>query len=173
MRYFLSAMLAITILSCNKPVHKQYEITKVELATSGCLGTCASTAISLDTSLDFKYYGDRFAHIKGYYTGKITNSLWDTLVLKLTSINYKELHDYNGPVDDQGIELIIHYRNQVKRITAESTIIPDTLKQTIKWIQNIYKLVRLHPLKDSIKFETTIQYPPIPNINMVKFPPPK
>lgn len=78
--------IALFLLSaCCTKEHRNNEITKIEIATGGCFGPCQYTALSIDSSLTYKYYGgeilsrtnrpeDKFK-IEGYYTGKINRSL--------------------------------------------------------------------------------------------------
>jgi len=168
----LGLVIIMLLISCTKAKPRNDEITKIELATGDCFRYCPVTAVSIDTSLNYGYYGGRYAKIKGYYTGKISIALWDTLNIKLKGIHYQNLRDYNFSVDDdQELELIIHYQNKIKHITVPSSMLPDSISKVFYWIANTYKLVKLSPKKDTIKFETKYQNPPpAPSVNMVKFP---
>src|ERR1700761_2753086 len=118
MRLFVLLSLIIIIIACDRPTHRENEISKIELATSSCLGPCAITAVSIDSSLNFKFYGGSHASKKGYYSGKISPKMWDSITTKLEIANYKTLHlNYVSPGDDQTLELIVHYKNsKVKHI---------------------------------------------------------
>ncbi|MEQ1734578.1 MAG: DUF6438 domain-containing protein, partial [Bacteroidia bacterium] len=52
-----------TLLSCNnKPIIKKRNnsISKVCIATSGCYGTCPMLSIEIDSSLIYKFYGQKY-----------------------------------------------------------------------------------------------------------------
>lgn len=161
-------ILGILISACNSPKQRRNEITKITVATGGCFGNCPLTAVSIDSSLVYNYYGGQFAKKKGYYLGHISKKLWDTLNMKMEHIHYKELHYKNHTADDQELEIIVHYGAKVKRVVAEDADLPDSVTKVLYWIANSYKQVKLEPFKDTIKFETRVQYP---FISPVKIPP--
>jgi hypothetical protein len=180
MRYLLILLSFVLLLSCNKlPTN---EITKVELATGSCLGLCPMTVVSIDSSLNLKFYGGSYVVKKGYYTSKITSKIWDSINIKLESIDYKNLYvKYFPPIDDQTLELIVHYKNnKVKHVLASSFDLAhvknsNSTAKVFYWISEIYKSVKLVAVKNLIKFETTKilnPSPPKPKIDQVKFPPP-
>lgn len=108
MKYVLILLcFVLLLLSCTKPKQHKNEIIKVELARSGAWSDYGGT-ISIDTSLNYKYYGD-YGNIKqGYFTGKISGKFWDTLNRKLEQIRYKKLpaSDNANVVDVNYFELI-------------------------------------------------------------------
>jgi hypothetical protein len=135
--------------------------------------------------LSYKYYGGETpflsspdgspdGKLKGYYSGKITQSFWDTLNIKLEQIKYKQLDSsYENSVDDQSLEIFIHYDNKVKHIKAQSASLPENVASVFYYIANSYKVIKPKSTKDTFKFESTTQGPlPIPDIKQVKFPPP-
>jgi hypothetical protein len=165
-KYILLFFLIFVLVCCKQKTKQINEITKVEMATGSCFGPCQFTAISIDSSLQYKYYGGALLPgkkrevLKGYYVGKITTSFWDSLNVELEKLRFKELDTLKeNSSDGQPIELIIHYQNKVKRIRTEFGNLPDTIRDVLPWISESYKRVKLQPIKDSIKFETTIQYP--------------
>ena len=159
----------IGLSACNKIVKKTDEITKVELATGSCFGTCQFTATSIDNEFHYKYFGGSFSFplpgnkkpkdsYTGYYEGLINRSLWDTLILKLNKIHYKQLDTlYAHSVDDQSLEVIIYYQNKIKHIKAQSASLPDSVLEAFNWIANSYKSIKLKPAKDTLHFETQTQ----------------
>lgn len=168
-RGLLLIWLLLTI-ACNKPINRNNEITKIELATGDCFGECPLTVVSVDSTLTYKFYGGQYAKKKGYYTAHISQGLFDTLIIKLMSINYKQLNtSYEHSVDDQSLELIVHYQNKVKHVRAQSSSLPDSVSKVFYFLANTYKAVKLTQIKDSIRFETVIQKP-LP-VDLVKFPP--
>jgi len=156
-KQFLSAMrvpilllFTIILIACNRSIQRNNEITKVELATSSCFGSCAITAVSIDSSLSFEFYGGSHALKKGYYSGKIPLKIWDSINIKLESVNYKNLYiHYLPPNDDQTLELIVHYKNnKIKHILASSFRLAhvknsDSTAKVFYWISNIYKSMDL------------------------------
>lgn len=175
MRYFPILIFLILLISCTKPVHESNEITKIELARSGAWSDFGA-AISVDTSLNYTYYG-KYGNIKkGYFIGKITQGLWDTLNQKFEQIQYKNLKpivDSMNIVDVNYFELIIHWKNEKLRIVRVRPRETDSLMNVILWLNDSYKQIKLRQVKTPFKFETTFQNPPpTPTIDLTKFPPP-
>jgi hypothetical protein len=182
MRYVLGVLLVLLSISCIKPTQQNNEITKVELASSGAWSD-PGAAISIDDSLNYKYYGllnhnysmDSFPHKRLYYEGKISSGFLDTLNTKLKQLKYKTLDtiDYSSVKDANSFELIIYWRNGKRRIVRIDTGGTDPVVKTMEWLNDSYKKVKLKPIQGPIKFETTIQIsPPQPKFMQIKFPPP-
>jgi len=168
MKPFIILIFGLIFFSaCN---YRNNEITKVEFATGGCFGSCPLTATSVDSSLHYKYYSGGIIPVwgnkppkddyNGYYTGTISRGLWDSIIIKLNGIHYKQLDTvYNHSVDDESFELIVHYRNGIKHIHAQSFSLPNNAREVFYWIANCYKSIKLKQIQDTLKFETTIQHP--------------
>eukprot|EP01037_Dinobryon_pediforme_P016380 gene16380-16558_t len=88
MRLF-TGFLFLLAISCAKP-KPQYDITKVELTRSGAWSDFGGS-ISIDSSLNYKYYGDYGKVKQWFFTGKVSTQFWDTLNQKLKHIKYKTL----------------------------------------------------------------------------------
>lgn len=145
----------VLLLSCKKPNRQANEITKVELARSvGWFNPGA--AISIDSALNYNYWGVDSNKKPGYYSGKISQKFWDTLNQKLELIKYKTLpaHDSILLLDASYFELIVHWKNGKKRITTASASNP--LVNTLLWLNSSYKNVKLRHVKYPIKFETNL-----------------
>jgi len=180
MRYIWCIVIIILLISCRKIDHPKNEIVKIELAQSGGLNSYyRSTAISIDSSLSYKYYGVLnnsgnldFPEPK-FYKGLISEELWDTLNQKFKRIKYKTLDtvDSRGTTDVNYFELIIHWRNGSKRITRIDTGGNYPAIKTLIWLNNTYKNIKLNQVTEPIKFEVTCQTPPHIKIDQVKFPP--
>ena len=155
MKYILGLLCLVLLLSCPKPRPHINEITKVELARSGAWSDFWVT-ISIDTSLNYRYYGDYGKVKQGYFAGIVKAKFWDSLTRKLGHIKYKTLpvSDNAHVVDVNYFELIIHWKTGKRRITRAWDYPPDSVLSVIKWIDTSYQKVKLHQLKDSIKFET-------------------
>jgi hypothetical protein len=178
MRYLLSLMILIGLISCKKPVRQNNEITKVELARSGAWSNQGSV-ISIDSSLKYRYYGllngNGLRQKRKYYEGKISEGFWDTLNNKFKQINYKTIDtDERGPIieDAHLFELIIHWRTNVTRIVRVDTDGNYPVIKTLLWLNNSYKKVKLKQVDSSFQFETIAQDPPHPNPIQIRFPPP-
>jgi hypothetical protein len=158
-------------LSCIKPSQQKNEITRVELARSGAWSDFGA-AMSIDTSLNYKYYD---GNSKKNFIGKINARFWDSINSRFQQIKFKKLpiSDNKHIADANYFELIIHWNNGSRRITRVRDIIPNSVLNTIIWLNDSYKNVKLHQVNYPIKFETTYQDPPPkPKIDQVKFPPP-
>lgn len=158
MKLAVIMFVLIVFLSCTTYMPRKNEITKIEIATSGCYGTCQSTAISIDNNLNYKYYGGRYASLKGYYLGKVTKGFWDTLNMKLEHIKYKQMDTtYNVNIDLPETELIIHYNGLVKHIQSDFFRKPDSIWNVLNWLKNSYQKIKLHETKKKIQFQTKAQ----------------
>ncbi len=165
-------LTSFAITSCERKKAVENRIKRVDIATGGCFGPCQLTALSLDSSLQYKYYGGetpffppdkKSGNLKGYFTGTVSQQLWDSVGIKLNQIHYQQLDTaYTHSLDDERLELFIQYGNgKTKHISAQSASLPDTVREVFFWIANTYKKVNLKPIKDSIKFRTTIQWSPL------------
>ncbi|WPU98508.1 DUF6438 domain-containing protein [Mucilaginibacter sp. cycad4] len=189
MKHNILFLIFITFVlsSCHSSNYGQRknEITKIEIATGGCFGPCQSTVTSIDSSLEYRYFGGdtyfslppdgaKEGKLKGFYSGKISQGFWDTLNIKFENINYKHLDtSYQHSVDDQGLEIFIHYGNKVKHIMAQSASLPNTAAEVFYYVINSYKTVKPKLPKDTFLFESQVQRPiPMPDVRKVKFLPP-
>jgi hypothetical protein len=136
-------------------------ITKIELATGYCHGECPFSAIYLDTTLIYKYYGGDFSDKKGFYKGIANKRLFEAWSNRLIQVKYSELDSvYTGTVDDQSVELIVQDNRGVKHIRGQIESLPKNVRDVFYQIANSYKQVKLKAIQDSIKFNTTVQYLP-------------
>jgi len=170
--YFLSFFFVAIFFACQRTSHPINEITKIEFARSGAWSDYGA-AICIDSSLQYNYYGGK-RNDQYYYTGKITQQLWDTINRKIENINLKKAR----PDDEQKIadanyyELIIHWKHKKKRFVRIGFVITDSLSRFASWINNSYKNVDLTCVARPIKFETTFQNQPKPRVDQIRFPPP-
>lgn len=143
-------------------------------ATGGCYGTCPIQAIDIDSTLTFKYHGIEYTDKKGFYTGVVTSGFWDTLNIKLESINYKQLDTaYVHSYDDLSTEVFIYYNSKVKHIYGQSASLPDSVMTVYNWLLESMRTFELKRTQDSLPFQTRIQKPlPPPPKSTLKFIPP-
>ena len=161
----------LLIFSCTQEKKSVSEISDIEIATGYCHGECPFSAMRVNDKLTINYYGGDFASKKGYFIGKISQSLWDSLTTLLVDINYQKLAPvYNKTKDDQAIEIIITANGVKKHVVAQEESLPKGVRNAFYEIAMIYKKVVLKPVANSIKFNTKVQYMP-KLIGKPKFPP--
>lgn len=178
----LILLIVILVSSCQRQEPRYNEISSVELATGDCFGPCQYTAISIDSSLKFNFFGGPLSPgrkrkiVRGNYTGRISRASWDSLCKKLEHVHYKLLDtSYQQSTDDQSLELIVYYHNKIKHVKAQSASLPDSVREVFDWIANSYKSVKLEPSKRPFNYHTKAQIPfRIPfSLDGVDFSPPK
>lgn len=155
MRNLICLLFIMLSLSCDKPISRNSEITKVELARSGAWSDFGA-AIIIDSALNYKYCDDNIK--EGNFSGKIGKRFWDTLTRKLEAGNFKTVDSTTNmtAMDAEYYELIIHWKNKKRRILRTGHG-QDPILKTCKWLNNSYKNVKLHQLNTPIKFESEFQ----------------
>ena len=163
-------ILAIT-LGCNsnrgRKLVRQNEIIKIIFATGFCsAGECPSQAIEIDRSLSVKYYGIGNTNKVGFYTGKVSETFWDLLNIKIEESQFKTIDSisYNHP-DNMPTEVFIYYgNNEVKHIYGFLSGLPHDLNIAYSWLISSIQKMDLNQTKDSIYFLTKVQkpIPPLP-----------
>ena len=153
--------------------NRQNEIYKIVFATGGCYRYCPIQVFSIDSSLTIQFKGIEFTDFKGFYTGTIRRQFFDTINMKLESVNYKQLDTaYSGTVDDLSTELIIYYGTKAKHITSPLNDLPDSVQSFYQWLLVEQKKMILHKITDSLKFETRIEKGLPPILDTIIFTPP-
>jgi len=121
--------------SCNSyktRERRKNQITKVCFATGGCYGNCPFLAVEIDSSLNYKFYGGKYADKPGYFTGKVSRGFWDTLNIKFERINYKQLDtSYEHSHDDLSTETVLYFDKQRKHIYGQSESFPDSVRSVL------------------------------------------
>jgi len=170
----IAFLLLILLSGCKTYVPKFNKITKVELARSGAWSDYGAT-ISIDSVLNYKYFGD-YANVKqGYFIGKFDVRFWDTLNHKLEAANFRiaDTATNMNVKDARYYELIIQWESGKKRLLRLSDMKADSILSLCRWIDTTYKRVKLKRVDQPFKFETVFHSPlPKPSFNNVKFPPP-
>lgn len=168
---FTILLLILTLYSCQeKSVSVRHnKITKLTFATGGCFGDCPFLAIEIDSTLDYKFYGGKNADVKGYYIGKISQTLWDTINIRFEPLQNRNLDTNIRSVDDMSIQSIIHFGQSVTKIKRQEMDLPKDIRDNFYWLMDSYKRIKLEKVADTIHFETIIQNglpaipPPSPN----------
>ncbi|HEY3387059.1 MAG TPA: DUF6438 domain-containing protein [Saprospiraceae bacterium] len=159
--------------SNNTPTERENSIKRIVFATGGCFGPCPVQVFDIDTSLSVKFKGVENTDFKGFYRGNVTQDFWDSLNMKFESIHYKQLDSaYDRTVDDLTTELMIYDKNnKIKYIYAQSSDLPDSVKNVYDWFLTRLDMIKLTKTQDSLTFPTYLDRPPIRTI--IKFLPPK
>lgn len=174
-RQILTILILTLLIGCDsKNRGRDNEIKRIVFATGGCYGTCPIQAIDIDSTLAFKYYGIEYTDKKGFYTGVVTSGFWDTLNIKLESVNYKQLDTiYDRSADDLSTEIYIYYNDKVKHIYGQSASLPDSFMSVYDWLLKSMTTFKLMQTLDSLTFQTSIQKPLPPSpIQTLKYIPP-
>ncbi|MDB5112754.1 MAG: hypothetical protein JWR67_3868 [Mucilaginibacter sp.] len=172
MKYIVVLIFIMLSISCKKATRHNNEIIKVELARSGAWSDFGAS-MSIDTSLNYKYFGD-YGNVKqGYFIGKVTHKFWDTLNQKFEQIKFKTIdtNDNTNVADANYFEVIIHWKNEKRRIIRVRPRENDSIINVFLWLNDSFKYIKLHPIKNHIKFETTLHIKTAIS-DSVKFPPP-
>lgn len=148
---------------------KKRSITKIAFASGYCHGECPLQAFEVDSSLSCKYYGGEWASKKGYYNGTVKQEFWDTLVNQISVLPDTVFKEWQGCYDFQDMEIIVHFGNKKKMVSGIEGCIPKSVEKVISGLYWAHKYADLISQKDTILFETSLQYPR--RVSTVKFPP--
>lgn len=170
----LFATTVFAACSNHKLKARTNEISKIYFASGGCFGSCPFLAIEVDSSLNYKYYGGLYSEKQGYFTGRISPELWDSINIKFEEIDFKHLDtSYQFSDDDLATQTSIFYSNKRKVINAQSASLPQAVSHVLHWLMYSYRNVNLTPSKDTIGFYSRLLYPPVilpPPVNEFKVP---
>ncbi len=124
-------LLFILTLISSSCASEKNSVNRIIFATGGCYGKCAVQVIDINSTLNVKYHGIDYTKNSGYFTGTISQSLWDSLTLNLERINYKKLDSvYDHTVDDLSTELYVVYdNNKIKNIRGREESLPKELME--------------------------------------------
>lgn len=136
---------------------RQNKITKLSFATGGCLGECPFMALEIDSTLDFKFYGGKYSKLQGFYSGKISQSIWDSINIKFEPLQNRNLDNGIRTLDDMAIQNIIHFGKTIKNISAQEMELPEDVRNDYHWLMEVYKKGDLTKMTDTIHFETSLQ----------------
>lgn len=155
-------LLILILCSCQeKPLYaRKNKITKLSFATGGCFGPCPFLAIEIDSTGDYKFYGGQHADLQGYYKGKISQALWDSINMRFEPLQSKSLDTNMRSVDDMEIQNIIHFGQSVVNIDRQEMELPKDVRNNFYWLMESYKKVKLKKVTDTLAFETVIQNGP-------------
>ena len=116
-------------------------------------------SIEIDSSLTYKYYGGLYSDKSGFYTGKISLGLWDSINIGFEKVDFKHLDSsYQRSIDDLATQTIIFYSNGRKIINAQSASLPRSVDSLLDWTMYSYRRVNLVRSRDSLTFYSNLQY---------------
>ncbi|WP_423147900.1 DUF6438 domain-containing protein [Rubrolithibacter danxiaensis] len=152
-----------SFLSCSKqPLKRNNKIQKITFATGGeCWeGGCPYFAFSVDSSLNYIYFGGKGAKLQGYYKGSITQSLWDTINIKFENLNKEPLNNDHKRTShpSPAIELFVYKNNKVQHIADFPHGLKDDWYIATGWLKDSVIPKTLLPTMP-IAFESTVQHP--------------
>lgn len=157
---FTILLLILLLCSCQEKPVRHNKITKISFATGGCFGICPFLAIEIDSTLEYKFYGGKHADLQGYYKGKISQTLWDTINMRFEPLQNRSLDTNLTSVDDMSFQNIIHFGQYVKDIQRQEMELPMDVRNSFRWLMNSYKKVKLKKVADKFPLETVIQNGP-------------
>jgi len=161
------ALLIIFFIGCAKHAIHNNEIKRIDFASEGI-------TISIDSSLSYKCFECGRDGKIGFYKGKVATELWDSLNVKLDSINFDTLKSVDCRNEfDPGIEIFIQKTKTTKHFASNLTCLSGRIKSVFYWIADTHKRLKLIQNKDTIKFDVKSMCPPVESKHQVKFPPVK
>jgi hypothetical protein len=161
----LTIGLILSFVSCGETIKNKekglHTIQKVTIAFSGygCEGTCPFKAFSIDQKLGASYYGGPNADKSGYFKGKLTQTIWDSVQIRFDKI-YSDGIDTTeySKTDHPDVELYIttnSNRKYFKKNTGE--IIRHDL-DILYWFIDLASKTSSLKRCDTLNFETSLQY---------------
>ena len=172
MRPILVLLIPTLLFGCKRSISQNNEIGKIEFARTGAPRSDHGASISIDSSLNYKYWGDYGTEKQKFFVGKINQEFWDTLNLKLERIDFKTVKQQvtEGCIDCEDYELIIHWQRGTKHILRTGTMAKDPVIQVCKWLGDKRNIPKLKQIKDSIRFESNTHHTIKPRIKSIEFP---
>jgi hypothetical protein len=103
-------------------IHPKNNITPsaIYFASSGCFGKCPIMQLQIDSNRNIRFYGDWNTSTIGYYKGKISENVYNSIVGRIRNLPVDSLKEYyEAPwTDDQTLGIAIAHGNTVTRSTA-------------------------------------------------------
>lgn len=164
MKTIFSSILFL-LLACgqnaNEKRTKGNSIEKVTVAFSGfgCEGKCPFQALSVNNKFDAFYYGGQFAETKGYYKGRFTQPIWNSIQTRFDKLYYKGIDTTKQFKADLPFVEFYITGDQGKKYFRE-----NAGKMTNEDVNVLYWFIRLRSKAqglekcDSLPFETALQY---------------
>lgn len=160
-RMLAAGLMLVFISGCTQqPKQSEDEISRVVFASGGCYGPCPVQVIDIDSSLAFKFFGLSYSVAEGYQVGRVTDAFWDTLKLKLESVNFRQLDTvYIHSIDDLSTEILIYHNGKVKHISGQSASLPENVWEVYACLMKSMKGLEYIPTSDTLRFPTRVGQP--------------
>jgi hypothetical protein len=172
MKSIIIFLSAIVLIGCNRSKHES-DIVKLQLIRSGSWNDFGA-AIAIDSALNYVYYSRNLK--QGYFAGKISPALWDSLEQKLSENKFRTLKSdpfARTTADGQYYNIIVYWKDGRTQIDYNALRqLPKSVTGTFRWLNDSYKKVRLHRLSHPVKFEATFQNLPPLSSDSANFIPP-
>jgi hypothetical protein len=148
---------SVILASCRQ---EKPNIIKVEFATSECFLPCKHVAISVDSSLNYKFKDDSLYQNQSF-VGVIQKQLWVELLDKLKHIDYRSLETkYEVSSSDMQMAELIIYEDGKKVVRFNRQLNrTDKLGLFMRWLDSTQFHVKLKKAIDTLHFGTTYQVP--------------
>ncbi|WP_157543890.1 DUF6438 domain-containing protein [Mucilaginibacter paludis] len=158
-------------VSCGEPKVRLNSIREVQLRSGMCMGECPEIIVSIDSLLNYKFHGGRYALKQGYFTGKVSQGFWDTLNMRFEQIHYQQLRNFyqERSTDGPHWDVIIKYSNNTKYISASPSGLTDSVESVFNTYLRSYTLTKLARTNHSLNFDLFKGWV---KTNDIKFPPP-
>jgi len=173
MKSIFIILSAIILLSCNH-TKRRYDIVRLQLVRSGAWSDYGA-AITIDSGLNYVYYSRNLK--QGYFAGKISPAMWDSLNQKFAENKFRQLQTDSFAkkvLDGQYFELTIYWKDGKTytvqpRVAYSST---NPIYQTFLWLNDSYTAIKLRRLSKPVKFEKAFDVLPPLSSDSADFVPP-
>jgi hypothetical protein len=134
------------------------KIIRIAVATGGCEGPCPLQAYQVDSALNVSYFGGLYAEPKGYYSGKITRTLWIMIRNKYDSLNLRNYDSaFYKAKDDPLKQMVVCYTDLKKNIRGDMMGFPAEINNLHQWTINKLRKIKLNKTNKILEFETGMQ----------------
>ena len=151
------------IISCSNkavdPENKKAYFKQITYSTGLCYGTCPETAGYIDDSLNFYFFGGKYAEkdslLVGYYKGVVSDTIW--LETNNKAILLKKYFDSSWEINPDGSAIQINFIDSTNRNIKISgdDMMSDSIYFFVKWLQKLSKRLTLKEITYSSFFEKT------------------
>jgi len=134
---------------------KKTDFQKICLSSSLCYGDCPVTAVEISSDGDIKFFGGKYSKLKGYYNGKITTGLIDTIktLLSASIVNRENLSNIPA-IDAPVCDIKIISDIDTLDIYGCPSDFPFRLREFYLMIMGAYMKAELKQADKPIEFET-------------------
>lgn len=134
------------------------KLKSVSVAVGYCPGGCGLTAVEIRRALDYHYFGDKNATLKGNYEGQYSKEQWADLETAIQHIDLTKLKATRGRSGEElMVEVIITEQGQSTHIKSDYPNLPNILKPVVNSLLDSYKTVKLTKTDEPYPFKTTFQ----------------